>query len=52
MMGLEKQFLTRVKGLVFTDAFYHSMFEKMTKKEKDWAKDVGIHYKKFSKAYK
>ena len=51
-MSLEKDFLLRVKALVFTDSFYHSMFENMKNNEKVWAASVGIHFKRFSKAQK
>lgn len=37
---------------MFTDAFYHAMFEGMKPAEKKWATEVGIHYKKYSKAFK
>lgn len=46
---LESEFLTRVKALVFTDSFYHSMCHEMNLREEKWANKVGIHYKKFNK---
>ena len=46
---LESDFLTKVKKLIFTDAYYHSMFEKMTLKEKKHMEKIGIHYKAWFK---
>jgi hypothetical protein len=39
-----RDFITRVDALVFTDACYHMMFDKMNKTEKAKMEKIGIHY--------
>ena len=44
---LEQEFKKRVKALVFTDAYYHSMFESMNFQEKRDIREIGIHFKAY-----
>ncbi|CDW78685.1 UNKNOWN [Stylonychia lemnae] len=46
------EFINKVKALVFTDSFYHGMCLSMNPKEIEWARKVGIHYKKYNRQYK
>ena len=43
----KKEFLKRVKSLVFTDAYYHDMFNYATKRDKAILAEIGIHFKIF-----
>ena len=45
----KKEFLGRVKSLVFTDAYYHEMFNHATIRDKAILAEIGIHFKIFRK---
>lgn len=43
----KRELLERVRCLVFTDAYYHAMFQSLTAREANSLKSYSIHYKCF-----
>ena len=49
---LKTLLFSKLKALVFTDAYYHGMFKQMTEAELRTMNKIGIHFKAYSKVYK
>ena len=48
----KREFLQRVQCLVFTDAYYHKMFEGISAQDASILSQIGIHFKAFKQAQK
>jgi hypothetical protein len=44
--------MKQVKALVFTDSFYHAMFNDLKNMDKEKLFKIGIHFKKYGKLHK
>jgi hypothetical protein len=49
---LKALLFSKLKALVFTDAYYHGMFKQMTEAEMRTMKKIGVHFKAYSKVHK
>ena len=45
----KKEFLDRVKSLVFTDAIYHDIFNYANKSDQAKLAEIGVHFKAFKR---
>ena len=48
----KRDFLERVKCLVFTDAYYHAMFEGLPARHLNTLASIGIHFRKYRQGHK